>query len=214
MHVQAKCQLSSHPCQVQVLELLEGYQVLDADQKNSPTIQKLTTSSLAQMQVPLDMLLNPRPKWPYLEDMHRDVKDLQVQLAMTRQEFVRQLSQYKVPAQDVLTSHIAFIQYWMKNLSTYREMIEQKVILVVQYLLQIPNTLVCLIGIQPNQDALPHFPPVIYPFLQEPRDAKEYAEIADKLKVWRVKFKHNYDLMVEMITSMDKDLAHEVLSAT
>ena len=32
-------------------------------------------------------------------------------------------------------------------------------------------------------------------FLQEPRDAEEYAKIADKLKVWRVQFKMNYDLM-------------------
>ena len=31
-------------------------------------------------------------------------------------------------------------------------MIEKKVNLVVQYLLQMPNTPVCLIGIRPNQD--------------------------------------------------------------
>ena len=75
---------------------------------------------------------------------------------------------------------------------------------MMQYLLQMLDTLVYIIGIQPDQGAFPHFFLVIYPFLQEPRDAEEYAEIADKLKVWRVKFKLNYDLMKEMFTSIDK----------
>ena len=71
-------------------------------------------------------------------------------------------------------------------------MVEGEVNLVIKFLLQIPDTPMCLIGIQPDSDALPHFCPVIYPFLQEPRDVEEYAKIADKLKVWRVKFKMNY----------------------
>ena len=37
-------------------------------------------------------------------------------------------------------------------------------------------------------------------------------KIADKLKVWRVKFKMNYDLMVDMFTSMDKELAEQQLT--
>ena len=89
---------------------------------------------------------------------------------------------------------------------------EQEVNFVLQFLLQVPDTPVCLIGIQPDQDALPHFFPVIYPFLQEPKDVEEYAEIADKLKVWRVKFKMIYDLMVEMFTSMDKELEEKQLT--
>ena len=64
-------------------------------------------------------------------------------------------------------------------------MVEKEVNFVLQFLLQMPDTPVCLIGIQPYQDALPHFFPVIYPFLQQSRNIEEYAEIADKLKVWR-----------------------------
>ena len=62
-------------------------------------------------------------------------------------------------------------------------MVEKEVNLVIQYLFQMLHTPVCLIGIQLDQDALPHFFPVIYHFLQEPRDVEEYAEIANKLKV-------------------------------
>ena len=91
-------------------------------------------------------------------------------------------------------------------------MVEGEVNLAIQFLLQIPNTHVCLIGIQPNSDALPHFFIVIYPFLQEPRDVEKYAKIADKLKVWRVKFKINYYLVEAMFTSINKDLEEQALT--
>ena len=102
MHVQSKCELPVHPSTIQIVDMIEGYRVAEADAKNSPAIRKLHTSSLAQMQIPLDMLLNPRPKWAYLEDMRRDVKDLQIQFAMSRQAFVRQLTLYDVPAKDMI----------------------------------------------------------------------------------------------------------------
>ena len=91
-------------------------------------------------------------------------------------------------------------------------MVEKEVNFVLQFLLQMLDTPIYLIGIQPDQDALPHFFPLIYPFLQEPRDAEEYVEIVDKLKVWRVKFKINYDLMEAMFSSMDKDLDTQELT--
>ena len=137
------------------------------------------------------MLLNPRPKWAYLEYMRREVKDLQIQFAMNRQSFIKQLTQYEVPDKEDLCGHVAFVQYWVKQLYTYKDMVEKEVNFVLQFLLQMPDTPVCLIGIQLDQDALPHFFPVIYPFLQEPRDAEEYAETVGKPKVWRVKFKLN-----------------------
>ena len=192
--------------------MVEGYRVAKADAKNSPAIRKMQTSTLGQMQLPLDMLLNPRPKWACLEDMHREVKDLQVQFAVTRQTFISELQQFAVPEKEDLCGHVAFVQYWVKQLYAYKDMVEQEVNFVLQFLLQVPDTPVCLIGIQPDQDALPHFFPVIYPFLQEPRDAEECEEIADKLKVWRVKFKMNYDLMEEMFTSMDKELEEQQLT--
>ena len=40
MLVQSKCELLAHPCQVQVVDMLEGYRVFETDQKNSPTICK------------------------------------------------------------------------------------------------------------------------------------------------------------------------------
>ena len=212
MHVPAKCTLPAHPSAIQILDMVEGYRVTEADAQISPAIRKLQTSTLNQMQLPLDMLLNPRPKWACLEDMRREVKDLQMQFAVTRQTFLSQLQQFAVPDKEDLCGHVAFVQYWVKQLYAYKDIVEQEVNFVLQFLLQVPDTPVCLIGIQPDQDALPHFFPVIYPFLQEPRDAEEYAEIADKLKVWRVKFKMNYDLMVEMFASMDKELEEQQLT--
>ena len=78
MHVQSKCELPAHPSQIQIVDMVEGYRVAKAGAKNSLDIRSLHTSMLAQMQIPLDMLLNPRPKWACLEEMRRDVKDLQV----------------------------------------------------------------------------------------------------------------------------------------
>ena len=168
MHIQSKCELPIHPSQIQIVDAIEGYRVAEADKQNSPAIKKLHTSTLAQMQIPLDMLLNPRPKWACLEDMRREVKDLQVQFAMNRQSFIRQLTQYAIPEKKDLCGHIAFVQHWVRQLYTYKDMVEGEVNLAIQFLLQMPDTPVCLIGIQPDSDALPHFFPVIYPFLQEP----------------------------------------------
>ena len=91
---------------------------------------------------------------------------------------------------------------------------------VLQRFLQMPDTLMCLlgiqpmclIGIQPDKDDLPHFFLVVYPFLQEPRDVEEYVEVEDKLKAWRVKFKMNFDLMEAMFNAKGKDLAEQELS--
>ena len=129
------------------------------------------------------MLLNPRPKWACSEDMRREVKDLQVQFAMNRQSFIRQLQQYAILEKEDLCGHIAFVKHWVRQLYTYKYMVEGEVNQVVQFLLQMSDTPIFLIGIQPDADELPHFFPVIYPFLQEPRDADDYAEITDKLKV-------------------------------
>lgn len=117
------------------------------------------------MQIPLDMLLNPRPKWAYLEDMRRDVKDFKVYFAINRQAFIRQLTQYEVPTKEYLCGHVAFVQHWVKHLYIYKGMVEKEVKFVLQFLLQMLDTPIYLIGIQPEQDSLPHFFPVIYPFL-------------------------------------------------
>ena len=60
MHVQSKCELPVHPSKIQIVDMIEGYRVAEADAKNSPAIRKLHTSTLVQMQIPLDMLLNPQ----------------------------------------------------------------------------------------------------------------------------------------------------------
>ena len=46
----------------------------------------------------------------------------------------------------------------------------------------------------------------MYPFLQEPRDAEEYAEITNKLTMWRARFKMNYELMKEMFKYIQEEL--------
>ena len=109
MHVQSKCELPIHPSKIQIVDMIEGYRVAEPDAKNSPTIKKLHTSTLAQMKIPLDMFLNPRPKWACLEDMRREVKDLQIQFSMNKQAFIRQLTQYVIPEKEDLCGHIAFV---------------------------------------------------------------------------------------------------------
>ena len=59
MHVPAKCALPVHPSAIQILDMVEGYRVTEANAQISPAIRKLQTSTLDQMQLPLDMLLNP-----------------------------------------------------------------------------------------------------------------------------------------------------------
>ena len=210
MHAPAKCELPVHPSKIPFVDMIEGYRVAEVDAKNSPAISKLHTSG--QRKISLNMLLNPRPKWACLEYMQREVKDLQIQFAMNCQVFLTQLTQFVVPNKEDLCGHVDFVQHWVKQLYTYKDMVEHEVNFVLQFLLQMLDTSICLIGIQPDQDALPHFFPVNYPFLQEPRDAEEYTEIADKLKVWRVKFKMNYDLMEDMFTSMDKEFDDQQLT--
>ena len=100
----------------------------------------------------------------------------------------------------------SFVQHWITHLYAYQEMLEKEGNLILQFLLQMTDTLVCLYGVQPNADALPHFFPIIYPFLQEPRDAEEYAKIADKLTAWRARFKGNYELMKDMFKSIQTEL--------
>ena len=85
-------------------------------------------------------------------------------------------------------------------------MLEKEGNLIIQFLLQMPDTPVCLYGIQPDDDALPHFFPVIYPFIQEPKDAEEYVQISDKLTVWRACFKVHYELMKDMFKSIQSKL--------
>ena len=89
---------------------------------------------------------------------------------------------------------------------TYQEMLEKEGNLIIQFLLQMPDTPVCLYGIQPDDDALPHFFPVIYPFIQEPKDAEEYVQISDKLTVWRACFKIHYELMKDMFKSIQSEV--------
>ena len=116
------------------------------------------------------------------------------------------MQQYEVPAKDDLASQFQFVQYWITHLYNYKEMLEKEGNFILQYLLQMPDTPVCLYGIQPDDDALPHFFPVIYPFIQEPKDAEEYVQITDKLNEWRARFKAHYGLMKEMFKSIQSEL--------
>ena len=147
MHVPAKCTLPAHPSAIQILDMVEGYRVTEADAQISLAIRKLQTSFLNQMQVLLDMLLNPRSKWACLEDMRKEVKDLQMQFVVTRQTFLSQLEQFAILDKEDLCGHVAFVQYWVKQLYAYKDIVEQEVNFVLQFLLQVPDTLVCLIGI-------------------------------------------------------------------
>ena len=115
---------------------------------------------------------------------------------------MEQLQQYEIPAKDDVASQFAFVQYWIKHLYSYQEMLEKESNFILQYLLQMPDTPVCLYGIQPDDDALPHFFPVIYPFIQESKDAEVYAKIIDKLNLWRARFKIHYGLVKDMFKSI------------
>ena len=206
MHCEAKCQLPIHPSQVQIVDMTEGYRVSNEDLGNSPALRKLQTSTVSQMRVPLDLLFNPRPKWACLEDMRQEVKSLQAQFGINRNLFMERLQQYEVPAKNDIASQYAFMQYWIQHLECYQDMLEKENNFIIQYLLHIPDTPVCLYGIQPDDDALPHFFPVIYPFIQEPKDAEEYVQITDQLKVWRANFKMHYGLMKDMFKSLQSEL--------
>ena len=81
------------------------------------------------------MFLNPRPKWACLEDMRREVKDLQMKFAISHQDFVRQLTLYEIPTKDDLCGHVAFVKHWVKQLYTYKDMEEKEVNFVLQFLL-------------------------------------------------------------------------------
>ena len=109
MHVQVNCELPVHPSRIQIMDMIEGYKVVEADAKNHPAIMKLHTSTLAQMQISLYMWLNPRPKWTCLEDMRREVKDLEMQFAMNHLDFIRKLTQHEIPAKEDLCGHVAFV---------------------------------------------------------------------------------------------------------
>ena len=87
MHCDAKCQLPPHPSHIQIVDMIEGYRVANADLQNSRAIRKLQTSTVSQMCVPLDLLFNPRPRWACLEDMRREVKSLQAQFGISRNLF-------------------------------------------------------------------------------------------------------------------------------
>ena len=163
MHVPAKYTLPAHPSAIQILDMVEGYRVTKADAHIIPAIRKLQTSTLNQMQLPLvDMILNPRPKWACLEDMRREVKDLQMQFVVTRQTFLSQLQQFAVPDKEDLCGHVAFVQHWVKQLYAYKDIVEHEVNFVLQFLLQKPDTPVCLI--QPDQDAATPLLPCHIPF--------------------------------------------------
>ena len=206
MHCEAKCQLPLHPSQIQIVDMTEGYRVSNEDLGNSPALRKLQTSTVSQMRVPLDLLFNPRPRWACLEDMRQEVKSLQAQFGINKNLFKEKLQQYEVPAKDDVASQYAFMQYWMQHLECYQDMIEKENNFIIQYLLHMPDTPVCLYGIKPDDDALPHFFPVIYPFIQEPKDAEEYVQITDQLKAWRANFQVHYGLMKDMFKSLQSEL--------
>ena len=93
--------------------------------------------------------------------MRIEVKSLQAQFGINRNLFMGQLQQYEIPAKDDVASQFSFVQYWIKHLYSYQEMLEKESNFILQYLLQMPDTPVCLYGIQPDDDVLPHFFPVI-----------------------------------------------------
>lgn len=67
--------------------------------------------------------------------------------------------------------------------------------------MQMSDTPVGLCDIKPDDDDLLYFFPALYPFRQEPRDAKEYVNIMEKIKSWSVMFKQNYEMMTQMFES-------------
>lgn len=81
-------------------------------------LRRLTTIDMSQVQVPLELMLNPRPKWACLEDMHVEVKDLHMQFQMTRNNFISEFSRLRVPEAEDVMSKITYLKYWLQKVET------------------------------------------------------------------------------------------------
>lgn len=118
-----------------------------------------------------------------MEDMHVDVKDLQIQFALCRRELTKDMEGLLIIVEEDCEDRILYLKYMMQKLETYKQILNSKVNMVLQFLLTLPETPVCLYAIMPDEDSLPHFFPALYPYLQEPKDAEGYVQICDQLKL-------------------------------
>lgn len=88
---------------------------------------------------------------------------------------------------------ILYLKLWFEKMQTFKAILQLKLTIVVQLLLKILDTPICLFGIKLDDDALPlFFPTLLYPFYQEPKDGEGCVTIVDK-KVIR-HFDHNHAL--------------------
>lgn len=205
MHARTKCQLPEHSCQIQVLELPPEIRISEADNNNSPMLRKLTTASTQQVQIPLELMLGERPKWACLEDMRREVRDLQRHFDNLRKRFTSTMIEVSKPSDQSIAENVKFLKSLMIKVYEYKKVLDSEMDFVIQYLLCQPDTPVCLYGIMPDADSLPNFFPALFPYMQEPRDVEEYVEICDKIKGWRAVFATNNTLMEQLFDVLQYD---------
>lgn len=213
MHDMLKCHLPEHPCTSQVLELPLELRISKVDQGNSPTLRRLSTTNLEKVRTPLELLLGQRPQWECLEEVRTPIKELHLQYAEVRNAYKDSMGQLEVPVGADIPAYLQYFQRLMTMLAEYKDVISNEVTLIAQYLLSTPKTPVCLYGITPDIDALPHFFPVVYPLAQEPKDAEEYVEICDKLKTWRAVHANNINFMDQMFEGLQVDTCTGLVSA-
>lgn len=74
------------------------------------------------------------------------------------------MAQAELPADEDVQGHLKYLKFLIPKLAEYKDVLTHEVNLVVQYLLSAPETPVCLYGIMPDEDYLPHFFLALYPF--------------------------------------------------
>lgn len=186
MHEVTKYQLPQHSCQIQVLEVPPQLKISEANKNNSLMLRRLTTASLQQIQVPLELLLGQRPKWACLEDVRTEVKDLQLRFDELRRKFADSMARVELPVEPSIEGYVAYMQQIIPAMVEYKRVLANEVDLVVQYLLSAPETPVCLYGIIPDEDSLPHFFPSLFPSCKSLETQKSMFTfvISSKLGVW------------------------------
>lgn len=123
------------------------------------------------------------------------------------------MAQAELLTDEDLNGHLVYLKFIIPKLAEYKQVLTNEVNLVVQYLLSAPETLVCLYGIMPDEDSLPHFFPTLSVFLQEPQDADDYVHIYEKLKTWHLVYVNNCKFMYQLFDSMEANLSKEPVSA-
>lgn len=139
-----------------------------------------------------------------------------------RKDFAKTLAKAVPPSDQSLEEQLRFFKFLVIKIHEYKQVLDKKMDLVLQYLMCEPDTPVCLYGIMqdgdalpcltfclygimPDGDALPNFFPTLFPYMQEPWDVEEYVEISDKIKAWQAVFANSCTFMEQLFDSLQDD---------